>query len=98
MDPSCPQKASSLSAVCLQNTGVKRQHVDQGLKTNLSYPESSGKQMAYVKYLSGYPFEAPALVNKVAPEAPGISAVQTVLGVTYRSAQEQICKFSFSPA
>lgn len=70
----------------------------RGLRTNLSYPESFGKQMAYVKHLSGHPFEAPALVNKVAPETPGISAVQTVLGMTYRSAQEQICKFSFSPA
>lgn len=69
-----------------------------GLKINLLYPESFGKQMAYVKYLSEYPFEVLALVNKVALEALGISAVQTVLGVTYRSAQEQICKFSFSPA
>lgn len=54
--------------------------------------------MAYAEYLSGSLFEAQALINKVALEAAGISTVQTVLGVTYRSAQEQICKFSFSPA
>lgn len=70
----------------------------QGLKTSLSYPESFAKRVAYIKYLSGYPFEVPALANKVALEAPGISAVQTVLGMTYWSTQEQICKFSFSPA